>query len=66
MFNIYVKPEIGQTWKTRDNRESYTIINTTDSTLMAIDSKKRMVIFNRDGSFSDPKFPHKNDLVSIV
>jgi hypothetical protein len=60
-------PTVGQTWMTRKN-EKYTIIGVgteTEHPVLALDTKRKMVRFTREGFFIDKNMPHENDLVEI-
>lgn len=60
-------PIVGQQWKTRDQKRVFTIISVSsagrDMPVMAVDNKKVVETFTREGFFVSPYFPNKNDLV---
>lgn len=58
-------PAVGETWISRANNK-YTIIEVStskDYAVLAIDNKKRLSKFTRDGYFVGKEFPNPNDLV---
>lgn len=60
--------KVGERWISR-NGEVYTIINRIQGNefqILAVDSKKRMISFTKEGFFVGKQFPHENDLVSYV
>jgi hypothetical protein len=61
-------PRVGETWVTRGGDKFVIIdVNTLgEHPIVAIDNKKRMAKFTRDGFFIGKAFPSPNDLIESV
>lgn len=58
-------PRVGDTWLTRSG-DHFAIISVStagEHPVLAIDNKKRMAKFTREGYFVSEQFPNPNDLV---
>lgn len=58
-------PMVGQTWVSRDGVK-YTIVSVNtagDQPVLAVDPKKRMIRFTREGFFISKSFLHDSDLM---
>lgn len=61
-------PSLGETWIDGNNQKFTVIkyINNPDRPLLAIDSKKRIQSFTREGFFIGKEWPSKSDLKEKV
>jgi hypothetical protein len=61
-------PAVGQTWLTRKGQK-YVIIDVGtagEHPVLALDSKKRMIKFTREGYFISNSISNENDLIGIA
>lgn len=60
-------PMVGQVWLSRDKKRTFTILSVsapgTGMPITAIDDRKIILSFTKEGYFISPSFPNPNDLV---